>query len=1773
MADAQEVEGREESSVSEVSKPGIHSDRIKQAILNAKEMGPTPALLAFQTLESPFPDWYLNARKIDRDELKDLFGRRWLLQGKLDKELDKLQQDIRDFAEPLLLKSLNDHLNVQLDVRAAELRLYVPNKLILGINTGANHFKVLSLLDAALHNFEASEAESGAFSDGSGVFTQDAEGAPLRHAMTVEQFVTLCRTLDIGAQYQTHLKDILTPLQATARFELQKQSVASDKAAFKLAALVAQLKGDLTSYGFGQMLQVHDGAPNRELYGAPMHCHRLSLMGFRLTGIVLFSAVSDPTLLKKSFDELTTPLLKFWLDWSHRVPFLPHQGYERFKLIKAFLANGPKGLSEELLRNEDIYQQSHLTGKLIAYVPDDPEHPLKEYDSFIDFMKTLIGQLLSPDYQRFFSRFVAQSDKGVFFSRVNERLNTFTWKQREPLDMGPWWRETAVENPTPEPITNLIDGNLWSAVFTERRDKALADARRIAVPTGDEDAQSRWKRLSSYLDIGWNVFNFAAMLVPGLGEAMLGIMVAQLLEELAEGLEDWSKGDREEASAHLTSVLINGAQLAMMGAAHVLPSGMPAPVKASPFVDSLRAVELPDGKASLWKPDLSPYERNLTLAQASRPDELGLHRHDGQTVLPLDNKYYGLKEDPNTGRQRIEHPTRPNAYQPELAHNGAGAWSTELEDPAQWDAARIWRRLGHSMDELPVATQAQIRTVSGVDDNVLRRLHVEHERLPALLEDTIKRFKTYAEAEDMSRQILDNRVTEALEGFLPTFVTELQGWPPTRAMALFETESFAGPSIKYGNAEATPAQTIKLSRARLRKGELAECVLDALQENEVLDLLGKRVSAVRSERLEALRGRLAMHARRQTRRLFDSLSKAADVSDNPRQLLLQRDYPHLPGNVARDLLKQADPDDLRFIDQKSRLPLRVEQQARDAMTQLRVARAYEGLYLAELESIDTARLALHSAAALPGWSSTVCIEVRELSFSGPLRDRVGPLDAPDRKVLVVNEEGLYEARDALDQHLHGADDLYGALLHALPDTERRALGYEINQGARLKATVVQKPLSHEQLEPILVRTPVRKPGYDPRTMHLKGGMQGYPQRLPSSYARNRLKYRVRCLYPTLVNSGVEELLNSYELTGGSAEAGLLQLEYEFNTFNHDFRRWVALPTEHWRLLPEGSQEILERERIYQALKECWQRTGPAHYDGASEYLGQTLSLSGISLPRHLRSMPRLKLNFDHVTELNLRDTGLTNDEESFLKPFRRLRLLNLEENRLTRLPSKIGKLRQLTELSVTRNQIVLTAGDVGQLKQLTRLRTLGMASNPLGRLPDISSMPELHTLILADTGAKTWPPGLFEQRRFRHFYLEMQLNKLTRIPVVAPGSASAELLARTVISREPQWISAQNLEILKGYIRSMGMDPDRPFPPRGVRDSLDWEQGMTRRQWTRKQDTWNAVEDEFHSLQFFEELKKLTGSADYTTNLEYRANLTSKVWRMLDAMAENSALRERLFAMATLPTACVDGGTALFNSMGVEVLIHEAYALGNDGLIEAELVSLARGKSRLDELRAIASHSIDERLLAGETFRRVGADGNVTGTIDEVEVHLAFMTDLAERLELPWQARGMQFRQIAGVSRGMIDDAFQRIEVLETGELLADWILQQNMWKTWLEHANADVFKVLKRKVEAITEYWTALDERVQLQDLTSPEAVSLEQQIKVLATELGKPAEDIAPGRVMSEGEYTAELANIDSEHQALFKRLTQQAIDRAKLQRVEIPFTVEPIPVPDEPDINTHL
>ena len=1689
-----------------IENNGVHFARIKSLIPAAIKEAPVHRLKSMKD-NVAVPSAYQSLPLGYQTHLKQLLQQHWRQQAELDAILKSLEQDIQVFAKPLLVNAIKTTFDVDLDVDTTTLTLDVADKILFGIDTGATRIRHSSLLDAALHNFEEFETSSGAFRQGSGVYTVDDAGNPKRHTLTVEQFSTLCRTLDIGAQYQKHIKSLLKPADAKAQTALKRQAVAVEKSGLALAAMTAYMASDIGIYSHGKIHDWVSGKTDINYYGKPLQAHRIRIMGLELSGIVLFSAVADKSFVENLLLSLLPEELVFLFDWSDRVPGLTDNVYEKYKLVSDVFANGPGAVKDEYIRRADFHEQNLLTGSLIAYVPDDPVHPLKEYASLTAFMKTLITQLLEPEYQQFFSRFVAQKDKPRFFKRVNERLKTVTWHQREPLSMGPWWRETPIENPNVEPITVALQGDLWTYLYRQKRDKAIADARLIAVPTNDEDAKTRWNRLVSYLDIGWNVFNFAVMLVPGMGEVMLGVMMAQLMAEFAEGIEDWSKGDRDEAAAHINSVLINFAQLALMSAGHVLPSGA-APIKASPFVDNLKPVSMPDGHTRLWNPDLTPYEHAITLPEDASANELGLFKHNGDDVLRLEDKHYVVKEDPLTGKHRMRHPTRSTAYAPEVEHNTAGAWKTELDRPLEWDKAQILRRLNPMAASFSDTTLEQVLNVSGIDENALRRLHAELELPAPLLIDTLERFKGYTEASTLGAQIRAGAISENLAGYLPGLMTELPRWPEAKAIRLEDPIPSDRASMSYGNANATPAETLTLTPAELKSGMLESRVLENLDEREIEGLLGKAIASDKTVRIEALRSQLAQQADRRTADIFESLYKDRKPSTDARVALVQDDFPAVPRSMAKQLLADADAEDLRYLKEKNRIPLRLREQIKNASNQVRMARAYEGLYLEQLQSTDTFRLALGSLEKLPGWSPEVRLELRAHSFSGELLTSIGAQDAPIRKVLILDEDGRFHARDETDQHLHGASDFYSSLLHALPDAQREALGYEIFEGAKLKETIQRSPLAHDQFEQILQDHPVRKPAYDPQSMRLHGGMPGYPMQQPAWDALTR---RASSLYPAFTEAEIDSLLSG--MGDGLAEQGVRALESEFDALNRSLQTWANAPTRAFRFGPAGVAEATARHDLYKAIRQCWQRTGPRGIDAAGISHPQALFLDDFELDQLLTDMPMLTGNFDHVTTLSLRNAKLSLGQQRFLAPFQQLRRLDMAGNRLTALPKAISDMPFLCDLMLTDNDIVLTRESAARLRAMKQMRVLKLDGNPLGQIPDISQMPNLLILALDRTGIDAWPVGLFAKLRPRNMFIDLRNNPIRELPAVAPGSMSAELIARTNVSREPDFLSAENLAQLRQYIESVGFDPDRPYPPRGAIDSSFWEEGITLDEWNARQSIWDAVEDEFGSEPFFNELRKLTQSADFMeAEGGYKADLTAKVWRMLKAMEENTALREKIFEQASVATTCADAGAQFFNAMGVEVMVHEAYALANTDLVEAQLLELARGKSRLDELGTVARQQISERLKVGETYRRQ-VEGEVTGTIDEVEVHMAYMTDLAERLDLPWQSRGMLFRGIAGVTRDMIENAYERVVALEDGELLAQRILEQPSWKNFLEKTYREEISALK----------TALMEE---DDMTQFEAL------------------------------------------QDLEKTLTQQAIDRAKLQRVEVPLVVLPsvgVPVPE--------
>lgn len=1050
---------------------GVHFELIKNAIPQCLLQSSTARRKALKAIQPDSPDGYEALTEPQQSVLKKLAEASCHAQNQFDLS-NRGIQDITGFAKPLLVAALKS-AGHELDVDNTWLRLYYPVEytffgIPVGVNTAGYRTRTFSLLQAALNNFEAFEAQPDYFdSVSSFISAPDAQGHfdIVRIKLTLAQFVAICRTLDIGGLYAKHLNDFFHGGTQAEQVAISTAYTLNQKAALKAAAYLALLKEDIELRHYELLVDViHDKDDVRD-NGRPITYSPLRILGYNLTECAVF--------------------------------FRTH-------------ANRYDG------------------GYVIAYIPDDPDHPVKTYPSFRDFEAELTHQLMYrpegsridngrdvlTDYQRFFSRFLSEKDRPHFFLRLTQKVLDSpagsNWKDDlrgylkylSPVSnlKGPiedrHWRRDPRENVELHISLSLnfqwvgLSG-IWYEMFGQWRQRRLDDGQVLAVSTAKEDTLTRERRLSNFLNVGMLVVGIAAFVAPPVGAAMLLVTANQLISSVFEGVRDWRQGDVEAAWAHLTDVLESLATLAEMAVIfHYV---------ASPFVEGLKAVKLPNGQTRLWKPSLSAYARRVPLPTDLQPDHLGLYRLAGRSVLLLDEQQYEVVQDPQSGHYSARHPTRGNAYQPRLRHNGEGVWTHELDQPLQWQGAQLRDRLGVAFERFDDVQRKQILAVSTMSEDVLRKLYVESEPFPGLLKDTLRRFAADADAREVIEQIRRGRCSSTLCDYAAALMVDLPGWP---ANTLIEVFSPFGEQARYGLRSALAGDILRVSKADLMAGKLPERSVQFLNDEQIKQVLGQHAPADATARAAQLQQRLAAFAERSGQRLFNSLYSDEPLlsGDSQRALIqvIQRRFPEMPTSIAREVLYRATPKELETLntpfgpsaEQRRLIPLRISEALRYLQQRVRIARAYEGLYLESPANPDTPTLVLKTLETLPGWSGEVRIELRDESLSGSLRTSVGPPFALETKVLVKNGT-RYQAFDGQGHELHAPDTLYAALQHALPDSERTAMGRpHVSEAPALKHAIQDNALAPKALRKAL-NLPVETPWFE-RVMRVAARRDGYP---------------------------------------------------------------------------------------------------------------------------------------------------------------------------------------------------------------------------------------------------------------------------------------------------------------------------------------------------------------------------------------------------------------------------------------------------------------------------------------------------------------------------------------------------------------------------------------------------------------------------------------------------------------------------------------------------------
>lgn len=1560
----------------------LFSMTVKTTNTALENMTPQQQGAFFSLIKQHAPSWLLESNSDVRAALRKSLLASCSTRRAVADAVGALQSP-EHFCAPLLAKSMSDKLGEPLDIEGVVFQHVRSTSSLLGLRKKLVTPIDRDLLMAACENFESSETVSGNYNDNSLLYIPERINGRSSKILSIQphEFAQLCRTLDLGKQYQAHLK---TVLEADA-FRAKHQAYAKDQ--FEVDVHIAHMKKHISVDVYDMLKLVKDAVSSIKLGKNTIGYQGLELLGVKLQGAFFVGPVKEHA--------------------------------------------------------DDDY-------RCVVYLPGDPLHPLKEYATFKDFETELSRRLRTTDFRQFFMRFILLSDRPVFHTELDKRLLS--------VNTSPLPKDSVF---VPVEGFDLAD-DVFLTLFRQRSAHVIADARLLVVPTDDEDEKTRLARLETYKTIGVNTLLFFSAFVPVVGEVMFAVAGLQLLAEVYEGIDSWSRGEQEEATDYLFDIIENLILMAATaGAAKGVSKGYKA-VKSSDFINRLRAVPVGSGSMRLWKPDLKAYRQLATVPAKLPADEQGLVKWRERQYMRTGPDTYALRPVQGTGLWEIEHPGEAARYSPVLETNNAGAWLHDSELPQQWNLLMLFRRLGYREEDIPDTEGLQLLAMNGLDESSLRQLYADRSKPMATLVDTVRRFRAdKAVNRFMEHMRAPTSAPQADADLQLYLLTSGANWPRDTRVSI--TDLSGGDIKHYGRASAS--RQIKIPEALVNKGQFYASLLNGLSTSQRTALIGKATDE--TLQAQSLANVIAERAEGKRLSLVDRFYQRSNVITEAKAAPLLKMFAKLPASVADELVQNADITEWQQLED-AKVPLRLAEEARRYAQIVRLNRAYEGLYLDAASGLDTDRLVLNTLEHLPGWANDVFVEIVEWAVHADEWASIGSRDSV-QKLIIEAHADRFEASDAsgkklLTQLKRTRAHFFKTLWEGLPVNTRKALGIEASDaGMALRQKITALALQRREaiaaaigIEPI--RAGYRSPMGLADRLVAKAIALGTPPSVETSRSPALLQ-RAEELYPTHSAAQIKHFLSALGTDDVVAIRALEALRQEHQTLRDTLQRWVNRDTHYQdgdgprRRVPQHS-----KGRAAQAILRAWRKEG-SFMPGTPQML-YTLSFDA----QPLGDMPVLIGNFSHVGTLEMDRVGASAGLNAFLHNFPQLRTLSLAGNELSRLPQAIATMPTLSHLDLSDNRIHLTPDSIPMLNGLSHLQTLNLSFNPtLGRTPTVTALKQLRHLALRGTKIVDWPVGVNDLSNLQT--LDLRDNLIAHIPE-AVYQARPALNLGTNVDGNP--LSAASLKSLAAYQQSNRISLGilaadylqvAAVQPDVARQGSIWMSGLDGTELARKEALWTLLSLYPRSRDFFHLLARLHDTVDYDLQ---KIELTQRVWNVLDAAGEDDALRRALFRAARVGRVSAEDARGLFSALEVRVMCYRAVISARTGAhtLEGEMVRLVRGLFRLQQLEKQAMIEIGRRTLSGP-FTRAQAR----------ELDLIYRVRLAQRLDLPALPTEMNFVGNVDVSPEELERAYQEVAKAEHSSALAASINARRFWYEYLLQTHQDAFNTLtQRSAHAFTQ-------------------------------------------------------------------------------------------------------
>lgn len=668
--------------------------------------------------------------------------------------------------------------------------------------------------------------------------------------------------------------------------------------------------------------------------------------------------------------------------------------------------------------------------------------------------------------------------------------------------------------------------------------------------------------------------------------------------------------------------------------------------------------------------------------------------------------------------------------------------------------------------------------------------------------------------------------------------------------------------------------------------------------------------------------------------LFEARYLQAVKTDSELLGNLAQHYPSLPKAVLEEMLARDNlsPHTQLTLGQVKALFQRLEPHIQGYEDDVRLARAYEGLFLDAVRNADSDTLLLHSVRRMPGWSADVSVVVRDGTPGGPVLDRVGATTLPKQR-LVVKAGNQFQAYNAQRRPGYSSDDFADVLLHSLPEDELSSMNLRVDQGLdHFKFKVRRNLLRRPELSGELQRQTLRTGFFEPEDGGLAGGGGSVPvEQAEMITATSRLQFK--SYFAQATDQHADDFISRFPWTE-QAQVELQRLKNHFPKLDSELRYWEepdeddvasfffdgnsglnGTEEEHqqWLVL-EGQRRLPTGAKLRRLFKWQGDASQRIYRDGRMVGFKLELDSSACDVLPDLSTTP-----IDSVISLSLTTSKV--ELNNFLRGFPNLETLQLKQiEELRRVPEAIGNLTKLKSLDMSECQVRLTPADVDRLAGLTRLQELHLGDNPLGMPPAIGGMTELRRLDLSETGITGFPAGV--TRDIPSQRLNLANNDIHTIP------SSVALREGINLSDNP--ISdPDSLRRLISYRRQTGTDLWLNTRMEYFSQPDVWLADLPPAQVAGKTALWNRLANAPDTAIFARRFNALPRSPDYLLGREFgpesgAQRLRRRVWSMLEKVANADEVhRAHLCRLAELDPKGSAG--ALLEKLEHETLKYEAW--------------------------------------------------------------------------------------------------------------------------------------------------------------------------------------------------------------------------------------------------------